>query len=72
MRRLTLVPTISELKMRSDSRLAGYVISSALEPPTDDDSEPEGSLTGSIAVKDPAALSLQVSRLRLLIAAVDS
>jgi hypothetical protein len=54
---VTLVPTISELKMRSDSPLAEYVISSVLEPPTDDDSE--GSLTGSIAAKDPAASSLQ-------------
>jgi hypothetical protein len=55
---VTLVPTISELKMRSDSRLAGYVISSVLEPPTDDDSEPEGSLTGSTVAKDRAASSL--------------
>ena len=55
---VTLVPTISELKMRSDSRLAGYVISSVLEPPTDDDSEPEGSLTGSTVAKDSAASSL--------------
>jgi hypothetical protein len=54
----TLVPTISELKMRSDSRLACYVISSVLEPPTDDDSEPEGSLTGSTVAKDRAASSL--------------
>ena len=76
---VTLVPTISELKMRSDPRLACYVISSVLEPPKDDDSEQEGSLTGSIAAKDPAASSLQVTkgpaskgRPRLLIAAVDS
>ncbi len=34
---VTLVPTISELKMRSYSRHTGYVISSVLEPPTDDD-----------------------------------
>ncbi len=53
----THVPTISELKMRSDSQLAGYVISSVLEPKKDDDSEPEGSLTCSIATKDPAASS---------------
>ena len=34
---IILVPTISELKMRSDSRLACYVISNVLEPQTDDD-----------------------------------
>ncbi len=38
---LTHVPTFSELKTRSDSRLACYVISSVLELLTDDDSEPE-------------------------------
>jgi hypothetical protein len=67
----------SERKTRSDSRLAGNVISSVLEPPTDNDSEQEGSLPGSIAVKDPAASSLAKGpasrgRQRLLIAAVDS
>jgi hypothetical protein len=46
------------LKMRSDSRLAGYVISSVLEPPKDNFSEQEGSLTGSITAKDSAASSL--------------
>jgi hypothetical protein len=51
---VTHVPTISELKMKSDSRLAGYVILSILEQPKDDD-ELEGSLTWSIAAKDPAA-----------------
>ena len=54
---MTHMPTISERKTRSDSLLAGYVILSVLEPPTDDDSEPEGSLTGSIAAKDPAVTS---------------
>jgi hypothetical protein len=44
--------------MRSDSRLAGYVILSVLEQQSDDYSEPEGSLTGSIAAKDSAASSL--------------
>jgi hypothetical protein len=38
--------------------MAGYVIPSILEPPTDDDSESEGSLTGSIAAKDRAVSSL--------------
>ncbi len=38
--------------------MASYVIPRMLEPPTDDDSEPEGSLTGSIAAKDRAASSL--------------
>ncbi len=37
---------------------AGYVISSILEPPLSDDSEQEGSLTGSIPAKDSAASSL--------------
>jgi hypothetical protein len=57
-----LVPTISELKMSNDPQLAGYVISSVLEPQKDDDSEPEGSLTGSITAKDSAASSLQVTK----------
>ncbi len=51
----------SRRQTRSNSRLAGYVISSVLEPPTDDDSEPEGSpqnQRGPIATKDRAALSL--------------
>ncbi len=48
--------------MRSDSRLACYVISSVLVPLTDDDLESAGSLTGSIAAKDPAASSLQVTK----------
>ena len=39
-----------------------YVISSVLEQPKDDDSEQDGSLTGSIAAKDPAASSLQVTK----------
>ncbi len=34
---VTLVPTISELKMRSDPQLACYVISNVLEPLKDDD-----------------------------------
>ncbi len=38
--------------------MASYVIPSILEPPMDDDLEPEGSLTGSIAAKDPAASKL--------------
>jgi hypothetical protein len=49
------VPTISERKTRSESRLSGYVIFSVLEPPTGDDLEQEGSLTRSIAAKDSAA-----------------
>ena len=40
---------------RSESRMSSFVIPSILEPPMDDDSEPEGSLTGSIAAKDRAA-----------------
>ena len=38
--------------------MASYVIPSILDPPMDDDSEPEGSLTGSIAAKGLAASSL--------------
>ena len=37
--------------------MASYVIPSILEPLTDDESEPEGSLTESIAAKDRAASS---------------
>ncbi len=63
-----------EERFSSISQLAGYVISSILEPPKDDDSEPEESLTGSIAAKDPAASSLtkETASLRLLIDSVDS
>jgi hypothetical protein len=43
---------------RSDSRITSYVILSILEPPTDDDSEPEASLTRSIVAKNGAASSL--------------
>ncbi len=55
--------------------MAGYVIPSILEPLTDDDSEPEWSLTGSIDAKDRAALSLAkgpASKGPPKIAAVDS
>ncbi len=38
--------------------MAGYVRPSILEPPLSDDSEPEGSLTGSAVAKDRAAPSL--------------
>ena len=43
---------------RSESRFASFVIPSILEPPMDDDLEPEESLTGPIAAKDCAASSL--------------
>ena len=43
---------------RSESRFASFVIPSILEPPMDDDLEPEESLTGPIAAKDRAASSL--------------
>ena len=43
---------------RSESSIASYVIPSILEQQTDDESEQEGSLTGSIAAKDRAASSL--------------
>ncbi len=57
----TSAPATSPLLKRqtsSDSCMANYVIQSILEPPTDDDSEQEGSLTRSIAAKDRAASSL--------------
>ena len=43
---------------RSESRFASFVIPSILEPPMEDDSEQEGSLTGPIAAKDRAASPL--------------
>ena len=43
---------------RSESRFASFVIPSILEPPMDDDSEREESLTGPIAAEDRAASSL--------------
>ncbi len=48
----------SRRKTRSESSMAGYVRPSILEPPLSDDSEPEGSLTGSAVAKDRAASSL--------------
>ncbi len=38
--------------------MAAYVRQSILDPPLSDDSEPEGSLTGSAVAKDRAASSL--------------
>ena len=43
---------------RSESHFASFVIPSILEPPMEDDSEPEGGLTGPIVAKDRAASSL--------------
>ena len=43
---------------RSESRFASFVIPSILEPPMEDDSEPEVSSTGPIVAKDSAASSL--------------
>ncbi len=57
----TPAPKTSSLlkqQTRSKSRTACYVILSILEPQTNDNSEQEGSLTGSIAIKDLAASSL--------------
>ena len=57
----TSVPKTSpppKRQTRSESRFASFVITSILEPPMEDDSELEGSLTGPIAAKDRAASSL--------------
>ena len=43
---------------RSESLFASFVNPRILEPPIQDDSEPEGSLTGPIVAKDRAASSL--------------
>ena len=57
----TSVPKTSpppKLQTRSESRFDSFVIPSILEPPMEDDSEPEGSLTGPMVAKDRAASSL--------------
>ncbi len=73
----TSVPKMSppvRRQTRSESRMTGYVILSILDPPTDDDSEQEGSLTRSIDSKESRTVLLRHGyfRQRLLISAVDS
>jgi len=55
---ITHVSMVPERKMRSNTRLASYVIPRVFEPPTDDDLGPEESLIGPIAAKARAASSL--------------
>ena len=51
-------PLPPKRQTRSESRFASFVIPSILEPPMEDDSDLEGSLTGPIVAKDRAASSL--------------